>query len=75
MKIINHIVSIHKNMFGDEIPVYVWSYGCVAQPRSRFVFSLLVRVEKIFKIERCYNERHYRRGPMDGIEGTVKIKM
>ena len=53
--------------------IYIWSDGCSAQFRSRFVFRLLTEnlfdnVELIWN----YNEKIHGKGPMDGVGGTVK---
>ena len=53
--------------------INVWSDGCSAQFRSRFVFRLLTAdlfdgVELTWN----YNEKCHGKGPMDGVGGTVK---
>ena len=53
--------------------LYVWSDEMGAHFRSRFVFQILACA--IFQEKHlvwCYNERHHREGPMDGVGGTVK---
>ena len=53
--------------------IIVWSDGCSAQFRSRFVFRLLT--EDLFhgvKLTWNYNEKSLGKGPMDGVGGTVK---
>ena len=53
--------------------LYVWSDGMGAQFRSRFVFQILAC--EIFQEKHLlwfYNERHHGKGPMDGVDGTVK---
>ena len=53
--------------------IIVWSDGCSAQFHSCFVFRLLT--EDIFdgvELTWNYNEKSHVKGPMDGVEGTVK---
>ena len=52
--------------------VILWSDGCAAQFRSRFVFKLLSNYRSDLSIEWHYNEAHHGKGPMDGIGGTIK---
>ena len=52
--------------------VILWSDGCAAQFRSRFVFKLLADYRPDIQVEWNYNEAHHGKGPMDGIGGTVK---
>ena len=52
--------------------VILWSDGCAAQFRSRFVFRLLADYCPDIQVEWNYNEAHHGKGPMDGIGGTVK---
>ena len=52
--------------------VVLWSDGCAAQFRSRFVFRLLADYRPDMQVESNYNEAHHGKGLMDGIEGTVK---
>ena len=57
----------------DFQKIYVWSDGCAAQFRSRFVFRLLT--ENFFKKAELvwgYNEKSHGKGPIDGVGGTVK---
>ena len=53
----------------------VWSDGCAAQFRSRFVFDLISRIDRKYEIAWFYNERHHGKGPMDGVGGTLKNKV
>ena len=50
----------------------IWSDGCAAQFRSRFVFKLLSTYCPDLQIDWHYNEAHHGKGPMDGIGGTIK---
>ena len=53
--------------------IIVWSDGCSAQFRSRFVFRLLT--EDLFdgvELTWNYNEQSHGKGLMDGVGGTVK---
>ena len=54
----------------DEI--IVWSDGCTAQFRSRYIFFMLTRMFPGKYLRWFYNEAHHGKGPMDGIGGTVK---
>ena len=64
------IEEIEKTM--DLSKVIVWSDGCGAQFRSRFVFKFLSSYRTDLIIEWNYNEAHHGKGPMDGIGGTIK---
>ena len=50
----------------------MWSHGCTAQFRSRFVFKLLENYRRDLQLEWNYNEAHQGKGPIDGIGRTVK---
>ena len=50
----------------------IWSDGCAAQFRFRFVFKLLSTYRPNLLIDWHYNEAHHGKGPMDGIGGTIK---
>lgn len=55
------------------VKIMVWSDGCAAQFRSRFVFRLLT--EDFFdglEFDWFYNEKSHGKGPMDGVGGCVK---
>ena len=64
MKIINKNLDLHSEMFTDEIPLIIWGDGCAAYLRSSFVFHLFAQMDKKFKVEWCYNERHHGKGTM-----------
>ena len=53
--------------------VHVWSDGCAAQFRSRYVFDLIAQIDEKCEVIWCYNERHHGKGPMDGVGGTIKF--
>ena len=55
-----------------KLNVIVWSDGCAAQFRSRYVFLLLSKSEASINLNWFYNERHHGKGHMDGIRGTLK---
>ena len=55
-----------------KLNVIVWSDGCAAQFRSRYVFFLLLKFEASINLSWFYNERHHGKGPMDRIGGTLK---
>ena len=54
------------------IYIYIVSNGCASQFRSRVVFNFLIFFKKDMSLEWHYNEAHHRKGPMDGIVGTIK---
>ena len=54
---------------------YVCSDGCISQFRSRFVLALLVHMYPDKYLEWHYNEAHPVKGPMDGIDGTIKNRV
>ena len=58
-----------------RIPLFIRSDGFAEQFKSRFVFHLIARMDKKFKVEWCYNERHHGKGPMDRIGATIKNKI
>ena len=53
--------------------IHIWSDGCAAQFRSRFVFKILTTYNRQAKLFWHYNERHHGKGPMDGIGRTAKM--
>ena len=69
-KVFNHIRDKHDLPL--SVTLYIWSDGCAAQFRSRFVFRLLCNFERSVKLCWYYNERHHGKGPMDGVGGTIK---
>ena len=64
------IEEIEKTMYLSK--VIVWSDGCGAQFRSRFVFKFLSSYRKDLIIEWNYNKAYHGKGPMYGIGGTIK---
>ena len=64
------IEEIEKAM--DLSKVIAWSDGCGAQFHSRFVFKSLSSYRADLITEWNYNEAHHGKGPMDGIDGTIK---
>ena len=50
----------------------MWSDGCAAQFRSRFVFKLLANYRRDLQLECHYNDDHHGKDTMDGIRGTIK---
>ena len=50
------------SQFNNYPVFYIWSDGCPSQFRSRFVFALMTH----------FNPDYTRKGPMDGVGGTVK---
>ena len=70
LKIIDHLRE--KQHLLLKINAVIWSDGCSAQFRSRFVFKLLAGINSSINITWCYNERHHGKGSMHGIGGTIK---
>ena len=56
----------------QNLDLHIWSDGCSAQFRSKYVFALTSLFPSNFNVTRYYNERHHGKGPMDGIGGCVK---
>ena len=54
-----------------SVDFYLWSDGCSAQFRSKYIFALTFLFPESFNVTRYYKERHHRKGPMDGIQGCV----
>ena len=52
-----------------SVDLYVWSDECSAKFRSKYLFTLTSLFPVSFNVTRYYNERHHRKGPMDGIGG------
>ena len=50
----------------------IWTDGCSAQFRSRFVCFFIAHFHPELEIEWNYNEAHHGKGPMDGVGGTIK---
>ena len=65
------IEEIEKTM--DLSKVIVWSDGCGAQFRSRFVFKFLSSYRTDLIIEWNYNEAHHGKGPW--MESAVRSRM
>ena len=60
-KVVQTIEDLNKN-------IKIWSDGCAAQFRSKFVFYLVAETLLPTKnILWNYNERHHGKGPMDGL--------
>ena len=55
--------------------VYIVNDGCASLFWSKFVFKLLTLIHPEIGLEWQYNKAHYGKGPMDGIEGTVKTPL
>ena len=56
----------------QNLDLHIWSDGCSAQFRSKYVFALTSLFPSNFNVTRYYNERHHGKGPMDGTGGCVK---
>ena len=52
--------------------IHIFSNECMAQFRSRYIFCLLIEIQKDVDIVWHYFEAHHGKGPMDGIGGTIK---
>ena len=69
-KVVHEIEINHSKCYENW---YVWSDGMGTQFRSCFVFEILASTILLNKsLMWLYNERHYGKGPMDGVRGTVK---
>ena len=62
-------------LFGEEVPLHIWSEGCAAQFRFCFVFYLIAPMKKQFVVQQCYNECCHGKGAMDGVGGEIKNKV
>ena len=74
MNSLKRVVETVENKVGNMFSrLIVWSDGMSAQFRSTFVFKLSAGTLFPDKFM-CwfYNERHHRKGPMDGVGGTLK---
>ena len=71
LKIIDHLREKHQHL-SLKINAVIWSDGCSAQCRSRFVFKLLAGINSSINTTWCFNERHQGKGPMHRIGGTIK---
>ena len=71
LKIIDHLREKHQHL-PLKINAVIWSDGCSAQFRSRFVLKLLAGINSFINITWCYNKRHHGKEPMDRIRGTIK---
>ena len=49
--------------------VHLWTGGCAAQFRSRYVFDLIARIDRKYEVTWCYKERYLGKDPMDGVRG------
>jgi len=67
---IDRIIRYVEGIIGEVDKIFVWSDGCSAQFRSRFVFSFLADFHHDKSLEWHYNEAHHGKGPMDGVGGT-----
>ena len=61
----------------DTIPnavqrIHLFSDGCAAQFRSRYVFALATQIQTDIELIWHYSEAHHGKGPVDGIGGTIK---
>ena len=68
-KIISHVESLIGNVVEN---VHIFSDGMSSQFHPRFVFHFLTKIQLERSITWYYNERGHEKGPMDGIEGTLK---
>ena len=54
--------------------IYIWSDGCSAQFRC-FTFVLPTHLHPDKDIEWNYNESHHGKGPIEGVDETIKNKV
>ena len=72
-KVVQIIEDLNKKSYKN---IKIWSDGCAAQFRSKFVFYLVAETLLPTKnISWNYNEPHHGKGPMDGLGGTLKRKV
>ena len=72
------ILSVIKENYPnlpDSLVLHIWSNGCKGQFRLRFAFSLLSKFAINHTLFWYSNERHHKKGPMDGIGGTSKHRV
>ena len=75
-RVIDEVLKLHPHLqLFDSLKIAIWSDGCAAQFRSRYVFRLTHEFDGKFVVTRFYNEKHHGKGPMDGIGGCVKNKL
>ena len=73
-KVIELMIEKHCHLKNfQNLDLHIWSDGCSAQFRSKHVFALTSQFPSNFNVTRYYNERHYGKGPMDGIGGCIKM--
>ena len=72
VKTIELMLEKHNHLKDQDLELHIWSDGCSAQFRSKFVFYLSSLFPESYRITRYYNERHHGKGPMDGVGGCVK---
>ena len=72
---LRNIFEIAQNSLGKSFHrLIIWSDIMSVQFRSRFIFKLLASTLFLDKeISWFCNERHHRKGPMDGVGGTLKM--
>ena len=75
MSSLRKIVEIPQNSLGKSFHrLIIWSHIMSVQFRSRFIFKLLASTLFLDKeISWFCNERHHRKGPVDGVGGTLKM--
>ena len=72
-KVIELIIEKHCHLKDfQNLDLYIWSDGCSAQFRSKYVFALTSLFPSKFNVTRYYNERHHRKRPINGIGGCVE---
>ena len=72
-KVIELMIEKHCHLKDlQNLDLHIWSDGCSAQFRSKYVFALTSLFPSNFNVTRYYNEKHHGKGPMDGIGGCVK---
>jgi len=66
------MVEKHSHLQCQDLDLHIWSNGCSAQFRSKFVFIALTSLFlATFIVTRYYNERNHGKGPMDDVGDCV----
>ena len=60
---------IQAKLKPGKLKVFIWSYWCAPQFRSKFVFMILTYFDKVTDVEWHYNKSHNGKGFMDGVGG------
>ena len=66
------IIDELKKLLGELHKVILWSDGCFSQFRFKLVFPLLTHFYQNIALQWNYKKAHHGKGPMNGVEGTIK---